>query len=108
MLMRRNKAEKSVQAFRTLPGCTVARMHTMTATLRSWVYGCVYLPFSSFLYFTFTQCLFTYFFLSSVKLSNVVIEKSTVALVPEHGLKIRTDHVSGSMTSKWHYKQNSW
>ncbi|XP_029203410.1 BPI fold-containing family C protein-like [Acropora millepora] len=46
--------------------------------------------------------------LQNVKLSNVVIEKSTVALLPEHGLKIRTDHVSGSMTSKWHYKQNSW
>lgn len=64
--------------------------------------------FSALFYFTFKQCFTHLFFPSSVKLSNVVIEKSTVALLPEHGLKIRTDHVSGSMTSKWHYKQNSW
>ena len=45
---------------------------------------------------------------SRIKLSNVVIQKSNVSLVPEHGLQLVADHASGNIEAAWHYKEGAW
>jgi len=46
--------------------------------------------------------------LNNIKLSNVLIQKSKVSLLPEHGLQIVADHASGNVASDWHYKESAW
>ncbi|KAM7443920.1 hypothetical protein ABFA07_007300 [Porites harrisoni] len=46
--------------------------------------------------------------LSKIKLSNVVIQKSNMSLIPEHGLKLLADHASGNVEAAWHYKESAW
>ena len=47
-----------------------------------------------------------YFF--RIKLSNVVIKKTNVSLLADHGLRISANEASGNMAANWHYKENSW
>jgi len=47
-------------------------------------------------------------FFFRIKLSNVVIQKSNVSLIPEHGLKLLADHASGNVEAAWHYKESAW
>ena len=47
-------------------------------------------------------------FFFRIKLSNVVIQKSNMSLVPEHGLKLLADHASGNVEAAWHYKESAW
>lgn len=49
-------------------------------------------------------CLFNF----RIKLSNVVIQKSNVSLLAEHGLRITADKASGNIGAEWHYKESSW
>lgn len=44
----------------------------------------------------------------SIKLSNVLIQKSKVSLLAEHGLQIVADHASGNVAADWHYKESAW
>lgn len=46
--------------------------------------------------------------LSKIKLSNVLIQKSNVSLIPEHGLQLVADHASGNIEAAWHYKEHAW
>ncbi|KAL9971785.1 hypothetical protein ACROYT_G017992 [Oculina patagonica] len=46
--------------------------------------------------------------LNKIKLSNVVIQKSNVSLLPEHGLHITADKASGNIGAEWQYKESSW
>ncbi|KAJ7371792.1 hypothetical protein OS493_023132 [Desmophyllum pertusum] len=46
--------------------------------------------------------------LNKIKLSDVVIQKSNVSLLPEHGLQISADKASGNVGAVWHYKESSW
>ena len=43
-----------------------------------------------------------------IKLSNVVIKKTNVSLLADHGLRISANEASGNMAANWHYKENSW
>lgn len=46
--------------------------------------------------------------LNQIKLSNVVIKKTNVSLLADHGLRISANEASGNMAANWHYKENSW
>ncbi|XP_068718135.1 bactericidal permeability-increasing protein-like isoform X1 [Montipora capricornis] len=46
--------------------------------------------------------------LKNVKLSNVVLEKFKVSLLPDNALQIHANHASGNVASDWHYKESSW
>ena len=48
------------------------------------------------------------FLLVSVKLSNVLIEKTKMALQAGHGLRLTTEDAGGNVNAKWHYKERSW
>ena len=47
-------------------------------------------------------------FFFRIKLSNVVIQKSNMSLIPEHGLKLLADHAAGNVEAAWHYKESAW
>ena len=45
---------------------------------------------------------------SSVKLSDVLIHKSKVAIQSSHGMKVITEDAAGNLNGKWHYREKNW